>query len=62
MHTFAQNGVMWTVYFVPPYAVTMGDWIGIADYTTTEQAMDYVSFLNGGLPPNGYTMGVITTS
>jgi len=46
-------------------AYEVGFWDASKDWNTTyitsdfDQAMAYCSYLNGGLPPYGYTMNVI---
>jgi hypothetical protein len=45
----------WEVVFVFPDDGTRSR---IESYKTMAEAMMYCSYLNGGLPPTGYTMGI----
>lgn len=57
MHTVRlqpSNPEEWQVIFVVPTGLEV-----IACYSDKDTAMQYCSYLNGGLPPWGYTMNVV---
>ena len=56
MHTVRQFDDMWEVVFHNMHGETVNV---IGRYTKAEDAFGICSYLNGGLPPAGHTMGII---